>query len=284
MAQSDGNAEICRSAGPDKGPEMVVIPGGEYMMGSIEGEGEDNERPRHPVTIAPFAIGRCEVTVAEFQVFVEQEQYATESEASGEGCWIWNAEKQEGERDRQFSWRSPGFEQSLSDPVVCISYNDAQAYIAWLNKNTGAGYRLPSESEWEYVARAGSETRYWWGDQAGRNWANYGKDECCDGEVSGEDSWLNTAPVGSFAANPHGVYDTAGNVYEWVEDCWHEDYTNAPKGGAWLEADNGDCGLRVLRGGSWNDTPDILRSANRFRFLALEAFSFVGFRLARTLQ
>ena len=175
------------------------------------------------------------------------------------------------------SWRSPGFSQSDWHPVVCVTWADARGYAEWLSRETGEEYRLLSESEWEYVARAGTVTRYWWGDNIGRNRAN------CRGCGS---RWDNegTAPVGSFGANAFGLHDIHGNVFEWVEDCWHDDYRGAPRdGGAWLGGQGGDCSKRVLRGGSSHYFPRNLRAAYRGWIDAGRRDGYLGFRVARTL-
>ena len=200
-------------------PEMVVVPAGEFMMGSPpseEGRGDD-EGPVHRVTIAePFAVGKYEVTFDEWDACV-----------SGGGCGGHRPDSKD--RGRQ--------------PVAEVSWEDAQAYVAWLSRKTGEAYRLLSEAEWEYAARAGTTTRYHWGDDIGRNRANCYDDSCGD-------SWDYTAPVGSFAANAFGLHDVHGNVWEWVEDCWNGNYAGAPSdGSAW---ESGNCDGRVLRGGSWS--------------------------------
>ena len=160
-------------------------------------------------------------------------------------------------------------------PVINVSWHEAQAYVQWLSAQTGKQYRLPTEAEWEYAARAGTQTRYWWGDDIGKNNA-----VCYDCGSEWDDK--QTAPVGSFNANTFELHDTAGNVWEWVQDCWHDDYNNAPvDGSAWLEADGGDCNHRVVRGGSWNGFSLYLQSAIRFRFKSDGAFNYVGFRIAR---
>ena len=160
-------------------------------------------------------------------------------------------------------------------PVIDVSWEDAQEYVAWLSRKTGERYRLLSESEWEYVARSGTETRYWWGDEVVRNRAN------CDGCGSRWDG-ERTAPVGSFSANAYGLHDVHGNVWEWVEDCWNEGYTGAPSNGsAW---ESGDCTRRVLRGGSWSSKPQNLRSAIRSWDTAGNRNDLAGFRVARTLN
>ena len=166
------------------------------------------------------------------------------------------------------NWRNPGFKQSAKEPVVCLSWNDTQRYIKWLSEKTGERYRLPSEAEWEYAARAGSETKYFFGNST--------SDLCrsANGAAAETDfSWRNkdcrdgykrTAPAASFTANAFGLYDMHGNVREWTQDCWNDSYKGAPSdGSAWL---SGECGRRVLRGGSWLSNPTFLRSANRYRF------------------
>ena len=163
--------------------------------------------------------------------------------------------------------------------MVCVNWEDAQAYVKWLSRETGQFYRLLSEAEWEYVARAGTETTYWWGgdswlDDSPSDYANHNG-------TDGADRWVNTAPVGSFKANPFGVFDTAGNIWEWVEDCWNDSYRGAPNdGSAW---ESGECSRRVWRGGSWLSNPGFLRSAFRSRHFTGNRDYGNGFRLARTL-
>ena len=208
-------------------PEMVVVPAGSFMMGSPSSEEGryGNEGPVHRVTIpAPFAVGKYEVTFSEWDACV-----------SAGGCG--------GYRPNDWGW-SRG-----RRPAINVSWNDARAYVRWLSEKTGKEYRLLSESEWEYAARAGTTTRYWWGNAIGRNRAN------CDGCGS---RWDNeqTAPVGSFAANGFGLHDMHGNVWEWVGDCWNDSYAGAPSDGRAWESRN--CGRRVLRGGSWYNDPRYL--------------------------
>ena len=163
--------------------------------------------------------------------------------------------------------------------MMRVSWEDAQAYVSWVSSQTGEEYRLLSEAEWEYVARAGSETAYSWGNDIGTNRTNCftpeGPDDTCG------DQWETTAPTGSFPANAFGVHDMHGNVLEWVEDCWDGSYAGAPSdGSAWR---SGDCSVRVLRGGSWYEFPRYLRSADRSRFPTGGRISLNGFRVARTL-
>ena len=233
-------------------PEVVVVPSGDFMMGSprSDGDRQDDEEPQHRVTIgSTFAVGVYEVTFAEWDACV-----------SRRGCGGYRPDDEGWGRSRR--------------PVVNVSWNDAQSYVAWLSRETGESYRLLSESEWEYVARAGTETRYWWGDDIGRNRAN------CESCGSGWDE-ESTAPKGSFAANGFGLHDVHGNVWEWVQDCRNESYDGAPDdGSSW---DNGDCSERVLRGGSWDDHPVDLRAAARYADVTGNRDDYAGFRVARTL-
>ena len=207
---------------------MVVIPAGSFRMGCVSGVAcYDDEHPVHQVTIPQaLAVGKYEVTFAEWDACV-----------SAGGC---------GHRPED-SWGRGGH------PVMRVSWDDAQSYVRWLSSQTGASYRLLSESEWEYAARAGSSTAYSWGNQIGSGRAN------CDGCGSQWDA-SQTAPVGSFSPNAFGLHDMHGNLWEWVQDCWNESYNGAPSnGGAWQQ---GECSRRVLRGGSLGSTdPRSLRSA-----------------------
>ncbi len=256
-------------------PDMVRIPVGTFMMGSPESEKDrqSDEDPQRKVSIAAFEMGRFEITVGQFRQFVQDNNYRTVAEQNGKGCYVWinNEWKQQPERN----WQSPGFTQSDNQPVVCVSWDDAQAYVTWLANKTGKQYRLPTEAEWEYAARAGTPTRYWWGDDIGNNNAVCGD---CGSQWDGK----QTAPVGSFKSNTFGLHDTAGNVWEWVQDCWHENYINAPAdGSAWGDANGGYCSTRVVRGGSWVSNPQNLRSADRDRDVTEDANFNLGFRIAR---
>ena len=229
-----------------EGPEMVVIPAGRFMMGCVSGQDcYHYEKPVHEVVIArPFAISKYEITFEDYDRFT----YPNKVDDEGWG------------RGRR--------------PIINVSWDDATEYAAWLSGQTGKRYRLPSEAEWEYAARAGSTTQYSWGNDIGHNRAN------CDNENCGDRSKY-TVPVGSFAANAWGLHDMHGNVWEWVQDCLNGSYAGAPgDGSAWA---SGDCGRRVIRGGSWNDLARHLRSANRDRTdRALRDIS-IGFRLAQDL-
>jgi formylglycine-generating enzyme required for sulfatase activity len=265
----------------EAGPEMVVVPGGTFTMGSPESEPEreswqkGSESPQHHVTIAkPFAVGRHLVTRAQFAAFVSATGYkADDAHDWGAGTW---------DNDQRSPWRSPGFAQDDSHPVVCVSWHDAKANAAWCGKLTGRPYRLLSEAEWEYAARAGATTPFWWGASITTSEANYNGNYAYKGGGAKGVYRKGTVPVGSFAANPWGLYCVHGNVWEWCEDAWHDDYTGAPAdGSAWLEG--GDAGRRVLRGGSWSYDPGGLRSASRAGDSTDVRSDGRGFRLGATL-
>jgi formylglycine-generating enzyme required for sulfatase activity len=233
-------------------PKMMVVPAGSFTMGSPASElgHDDFEGPQHKVTIArQFAVGQFELTFDDWDAC-----------AADGGCSGYKPSDQGWGRSRR--------------PVINVSWDDAKAYVAWLTKKTGKPYRLLSEAEYEYAARAGTTTAYPWGDAIGINNAN------CDGCGS---QWDNkqTAPVGSFAANGFGLYDMVGNVVEWTQDCYHYGYSGAPTdGSAWT---SGDCSSRVLRSGPWVIGPRDLRSANRLGGPARIRGYGIGFRIARML-
>ena len=231
---------------------MVVIPAGSFRMGCLSSNDDDcyyDEFPVHEVTIRSFALSKHEVTFNDWDACV----------AAG-GCGGHSPDDEGwGRGDR---------------PVINVSWEDAQSFVAWLSRVTGDAYRLPTEAEWEYSARAGAETEYSWGNRIGRNQAN------CDGCRSRWDNEM-TAPVGSFVPNGFGMYDMHGNVSEWVEDCWNNNYAGAPSdGSAWL---SGDCERRVERGGSWDVDPVFLESDGREWSSPGLRFNNLGFRVARTL-
>jgi formylglycine-generating enzyme required for sulfatase activity len=245
-------------------PEMVVLPKGQFEMGSNEA---NDEKPPHTVTIPkPVAVGRHPVTRGEFAAFVKDSGHKT-----GGGCSTYDGSNWKHQPDK--SWRAVGFEQTDRHPVVCVNSDDASAYATWLAAQTGKAYRLLSEAEWEYAARAETTNKYWWGDDIGKGNAN------CDGCGS---QWDNkqTAPVGSFKPNPWGLYDVHGSVWQWTADCWHDSYKGAPKdSSAWTDA-CADDSRRVLRGGSWVSYPRTLQSAIRRRFTSTDRYDSRGFRVA----
>jgi formylglycine-generating enzyme required for sulfatase activity len=231
-------------------PEMIAVPAGEYTMGSPAAEPgrNPNEGPQHKIVVSKrFAVSKNLVTFADWDAC---ERVGSCPRAADVG-W---------ERGRQ--------------PVIHVSWNDAQQYIGWLAKMTGRPYRLLTEAEWEYAARAGTTTAYYWGDAVGTNNAN------CNGCGSQWDN-QHPSPVGTFNPNAFGLYDMAGNVFEWVQDCYNDNYNRAPTdASAWT---SGDCIDRVVRGGSWNTNPNYARSAFRNRNSAEIRFNYLGFRVARSL-
>ena len=230
-------------------PEMVAIPVGTFRMGCVtRGNCDRDERPVHDVRVAAFELSKHEVTFAKWDVCVEY----------GDCRWVSDEGWGRGER-----------------PVINVSWDDAQQYLSWLSRETGETYRLPSEAEWEYAARAGAGTRYWWGNDVGRGRAN------CDGCGSQWDD-EQTAPVGSFPPNGFGLHDVHGNVWEWVQDCWNDSYRGAPThGGAWTR---GDCSLRVKRGGAWFSSTGATRVSFRGNAYSYRTDNYNGFRIARTLS
>jgi formylglycine-generating enzyme required for sulfatase activity len=272
-------------------PELVVVPAASFTMGSPESEKDrrNDEGPQHRVTIGkPFAVGKFHVTVDQFAAFVAETGYD-----AGSKCRTFEDGKVEERSGR--SWRNPGFAQSGSHPVVCLSLNDAKAYMDWLAHKTGKPYRLLTEAEWEYAARARIEpaaySRYSFGDDE-NDLCRYGNgaDQTAKSTVPGASNWTiapcndgyaYTSPVGSFAANAFGLYDMQGNARQWTEDCYHDNYAGAPSdGSAWT---TGDCSRRVLRGGSWSVDPGELRAAFRLRGTAAFRSRNDGFRVGRTL-
>jgi formylglycine-generating enzyme required for sulfatase activity len=266
-------------------PEMVVISGGNFTMGSSASEkswaathGGDlesvaDESPQHVVSLQSFALGKYDVTRGEYAAFVHETGYPP-----GDGCHESSMPKSS--MQARASWQNPGFKQSERDPVVCVSWKDAQAYVSWLNSKvrrllslSGNGpYRLPSEAEWEYSARAETTTRFWWGD---------------DDSGAADHAWYKgnsagqTHPVGLKPANSFGIHDIVGDVWQWTQDCYADSYANAPTNGRAVET--GDSCLRVDRGSSWLYPAWLLRSATRERNPADFRDIIMGFRLARTL-
>jgi formylglycine-generating enzyme required for sulfatase activity len=239
------------------------------------------------VTIGrPFAVGKFHVTVDQFAAFVRETRYA-----AGSKCSKWAAGGGPG------SWRDPGLVQDGSHPVVCVSFGDAKAYVNWIAKKTGKPYRLLSEAEFEYAARGrtspGDYPRFWFGndesdlcrnangsDQAERNNLPAAKNSAvapCD------DGYVFTSPAGRFTPNGFGLFDMAGNAWQWTADCWHDSYNGAPSdGSAWTTSCDGS--IRVVRGGSWRYFPRSLRAAFRFKNADISYFVDLGFRVARTLS
>jgi formylglycine-generating enzyme required for sulfatase activity len=255
-------------------PEMVVIPAGSFTMGaSPDEEVATGREDQIPVRFArPFAVGRFAVTRGEFAAFI-----AASGHNTGGGCYRLSEPKLNADR----SWSSPGFAQHDRHPVVCVNWNDAKAYAAWVSALTGKNYRLLSEAEREYVTRAGSTGPFWWGNAISTGQANYNGTITYAGDTKGE--WRKaTVPVEHFSANPWGLYNVHGNVWEWTEDCWNEKNAGNPGDGA--ARTTGDCGLRVLRGAAFNNAPHTLRSARRERDPLGNRADTFGFRVVRTLS
>ena len=252
-------------------PEMKLIRGGTFSMGSPASEkGRYDDEEPHSVRVGDFYLGKTEVTVGEFKRFVQAKGYRTTAETNGKGCRFWNGSEWADGVDK--NWKRPGFSQTDQHPVACVSFDDAMAYAQWLSSVTGKRYGLPTEAQWEYAARAGTQTSRYWGNDIGNNQAN------CDGCGS---QWDNkgTAPVGRFRANGFGLNDMLGNVWEWT--CFEYDKSYA--GGKEQRCvTTGSRAKRALRGGSWFYLPRGVRSAFRFWLTPTYRGSSVGFRLSRT--
>ena len=263
-------------------PAMVVVPSGSFIMGSDDGK--PNETPRHRVTIAePFAAGKYEVTVGEFAAFVAATGHDMADEDGLLGLPPANACTSLNflQVFERITWRAPGYGQDDDSPVVCVSWNDAVAYVKWLSIETGQPYRLLSEAEWEYVARAKTDTAFHFGATISTKEANY--DSSHSDELSVDQ--LNrggSISVGSFPPNRFGVHDVHGNALEWVEDCWHGNYVGAPTDGRPWTWD-GNCEARIARGGSWYNYAALIRSAARGSFDAKKRHSHFGLRVARAI-
>lgn len=263
-------------------PQMVAIPAGKFLMGSPASEPGrfDSEGPQHVVQVGAFALGKYDVTSRQFLAFLTATGYQPEP------C----------NKTLGLGWQSPGrglaYPPSQNEPpdwpAVCLDRKDALAYVAWLNAQVKAvhptlaaragPYRLPSEAEWEYAARAGTNTARWWGNEIGAGNAN------CNGCGSRWDNRV-LAPVDAFRPNPFGLYGLLGNAWDWTEDCWHPSYVGAPTdGSAWM---SGDCTKHVIRGGAWNNVPIFVRSASRNGAAdsgsEYDYSSLAGFRVARDL-
>lgn len=239
--------------GDAKGPDLIVLPAGRAQVGDQTGNGLANERPVRSVRIGElFGMGVYPVTVEQFRDFVAATNYVTEAE-QGRGCAALNQENGP-EWDPERTWRAPGFEQSRNSPVVCVSYNDAQAYVGWLTQTTGSQYKLATEAQWEYAARAGTESDYWWGNSVGVGRANC---RTCGGAFAN----VKPSPVGSFPANSWGVHDTVGNVWEWVTDE--------------------RSGTPVLKGGAFNFAASLSRASARLEMPANFRSNYIGMRVIR---
>ncbi|HVY65353.1 MAG TPA: formylglycine-generating enzyme family protein [Gammaproteobacteria bacterium] len=260
-------------------PDMVVIPAGKFVMGTPETEKErDKDEYQHEVTIArPFALGRTEVTWDQWEACVR--------DGACDGAAVDAALRQgrDGKPDPNYKDWGRG-----NRPVVGVSWYDAQHYVGWLNRKTGQddAYRLASEAEWEYAARAGTRTAFYWGEEFDHDRGNFGRDGHELGPMaSGRDVWENeTAPVGSFPPNAFGLYDMAGNAFEWIEDCYLEDLRKGPSDGSANK--NGSCATREFRSGTFISNPHMQRSGNRIPGYVptTRGRNYLSFRVAKTLD
>jgi len=263
-------------------PAMIVLPAARFKQGfaATDRGSVSYEKPEHWVNIIrPFALSTDLVTVEEYRRFIDATGRGMQGCDTYDGSWKYRPEN---------NWQNPGFAQSGLHPVTCVSWNDAVAYAQWLSTKTGHQYRLPSASEWEYAARAGSETVY--------PWASNGSNACTYANVADasavrqypgwvafacDDGYANTSPVGSFKANALGLNDMLGNVFQWTLDCWQADYRGAPVDGS--ARTDGDCSERELRGGSWFTSPAYVRANYRNHFALDYRTSSVGIRLVRDI-
>jgi formylglycine-generating enzyme required for sulfatase activity/predicted Ser/Thr protein kinase len=263
-------------------PLMKALPPGEFVQGAAQSQADATpiEKPQHPVRIGyPLGVGVYEITVGEFREFANATHHKSAGCEVYDGTWKASSE---------LNWNNVGYTQTATHPVACVSWRDAREYAAWLSNKTGQRYRLPSDSEWEYAARAGSA--------APRPWNANVAAACTDANVADQtaaqqypgwkvhpcsDGYIYSSPVGSFQPNEFGLYDMLGNVFEWVQDCWHADYRGAPTdGSAWL---SGDCSQRDMRGGSWFTAPALVSASARNRFEDTYRSNSVGFRLVREI-
>lgn len=299
LAMPEAGAEPCINAIPEnrimtEGESELIsipsagvlarIPGGHFCMGDISGNGESDELPIHAEHVDTYWLAIHEVTREQFQTFVVETQYVSDAErddTTRKGCLAVDPEEWTFKYRAGFFWGIPGFEQDDNHPVVCVSHDDAIAYITWLNQKTGRSFRLPTEAEWEYVARAGNRTIYPWGDSALESceysnvadanvWPGYSKSPF--GRIDCDDGYAFTAPVGSYRANRLGIFDLSGNAWEWTSDCWGKKYSAEKSGDI--------CGLLAFRGSSWMNSEKSLRSANRSKNGPSDRLNTVGFRLA----
>ncbi len=268
-------------------PSVTVVPKGHFKMArKAASDGRKDDDPEGILKIHPerevdiplqFGLGTYPVTRREYRAFVRETHRPVERgcHIQSQGVWVPDATKE---------WEHPGFSQTEDDPVVCVSWNDAQDYIRWLNKkvraspydNTPDPYRLPTWEEIEYATRAGTTTLYYWGDVPRRENANYGRTRClpCGPMREGGDRWLYTSPVGSFPSNPWGLHDMAGNVWQWFEGCRIDSQSEATR----------QCRYQLLHGGSWLTNPEYLQTGERsYALLPYKSYE-IGFRVARTLR
>ena len=271
-------------------PTMIVVPSGEAMIGAepFEANQKRGDIPVRKVRIGyKLAVGKTEVTRGQYRAFMEESGHVMATD----GCNTWGRSRIMGYVPNH-NWDNPGFPQNDSHPVVCVSHVDATAYVRWLATKTGRPYRLLSSTEFEYATRAGSRGPWFWGtsQREACKYANVADDvfrrnfdhapvfKCDDG-------YEHTSPVASFEANPWGLHDMLGNVYEWTDDCLHRDRSGVPTDGrAWLEENDGECERRVPRGGSWVSGTDWVRAAAQAADPAIYHSQLLGFRVAMTVE
>jgi formylglycine-generating enzyme required for sulfatase activity len=269
---------------------MRVLPPGQFVMGAAPGEeARENladefrgrSEPQRSISVGAFAVGQFEITRGQFGAFVRATGWRSA------GCFVWA--RDDFELDATKSWQDPAFPQHDDHPVTCVSWEDATAYVRWLSERTGKRYRLPSEAEWEYAARAGTNTpRFWGADPAvSCDYANTA-DLSTQARVPGARDWAIarcddahafTAPIGSYRSNAFGLHDMLGNVEEWTQDCWNGNYRGASADAR--AATSGDCQQRAVRGGSWLDAPAGVRAAYRVGSPTSVRVYRRGFRVAR---
>jgi len=265
------------------GPKMVWIPGGRFKMGDIQGGGDSDEKPVLMISVNKFAMGKYELTVGEFRRFVKATGYKTDAE-KGKGCYVYKNPTDFWQKEKKANWRNPYFSQNDNHPVACISWNDATAYAQWLSRQTGQHYRLPTEAEWEYAARAGTTTSRYWGnnpDEACR-YANVA-DQSLKKKKSDwpwtihncTDGYVYTAPVGRFKPNAFGLFDMIGNLWEWTCSEYESKYTGKEKRCV------KSAGRFAVRGASWNSRARRARSADRGGDTPTLRYDWQGARLVR---
>jgi formylglycine-generating enzyme required for sulfatase activity len=287
--------------------KLVLVPAGEFLMGSPDADkdAEDEEKPRHRVHITrPFYLGVTEVTVGQFRRFVDETGHRTEAESDGKGGWGWNKADNKFEQDPKYTWDNPGFLQTEEHPVVNVSWNDAIAFCTWQSNLDGLkpfdhvkargpwdgkGYRLPTEAEWEYACRAGTNTLYQSGDDPETlKWVGNVADATAKEKypdwttITARDGYVYTAPVRRFRANAFELYDMHGNVWEWCWDQYDEDYYGRSPGTDPLNL--APAAARPYRGGSWYDDLRDARAAHRPRCAPSNRLLYLGFRVARVLS
>lgn len=272
LPPADMAEEVCEYC-----PDMAVIQPASFDMGEWKDRGYGMvEGPRHTVTFPKaFEVAKYEVSLAQFQVFTEDSGYVSEKK-----CMIYtDAESWHVSETR--NWQNPGFPQEPEHPVVCVSWEDTQAYISWLKDKTGKTYRLTSEAEWEYLAAFGGieeESGY-----VTHNVANIGKAECCGGKVEGTDQWLYTAPIGSFPSDVFGIHDMRGNAWEWQADCYRDSYEGSPADGGIREGCENTV-ERIVRGGGYADGGEYMDPHFRLPGKLANGYFTVGFRLVREID